>query len=64
MYFKSDILLGLIMKCPPKIEPLKRLGYVNNAEIIFNIVIGQTNVNKNSNCELIDSFVVSSWCLF
>ena len=52
------------MKCPPKIEPLKRLGYVNNAEIIFNIVIGQTNVNKNSYCELIDSFVVSSWCLF
>ncbi len=52
------------MKCPPKIERLERLDYVNNAEIIFNMVIDQTNVNKNSNCELIDSFVVSSWFLF
>jgi hypothetical protein len=52
------------MKCPPKIEPLERLGYVNNAEIIFNMIIGQTSIDKNSNCELFDSFVVSSWYLF
>lgn len=48
------------MKCPPKIEPLELLRYVNNAEIIFNMVIGQTSVNKNSNYELFDSFMVSS----
>ena len=58
------IIRDQIMKCPPKIEPLERLGYVNNAEIIFNMIIGQTSIDKNSNCELYDSFMVSSWCHF
>lgn len=49
------------MKCPPKIEPLEFLIYVNNAEMILTAVIGQTSVNKNSNCELFDSFMVTSW---
>ena len=47
------------MKRPPKIEPPEFLVYVNNAEIIFTTVIGQTSVIKNSNCELYDSFMVS-----
>lgn len=50
------------MKCPPKIESLELVVYVNNAEIIFAAVIGHPSVNKNSNCELFDSFMVSSWC--
>ncbi len=50
------------MKCPPKIEPLEFLVYVNNDEIIFTTVNDQISVNKNSNCELFDSYLVSSWC--
>ena len=46
------------MKCPPKIEPLEFLVYVNNAEPIFTTVIGQTSVNKNSTV----NYFIHSWC--
>jgi hypothetical protein len=46
------------MKCPPKIEPLEFLVYVNNDEIIFTTVIGQTSVNKNSTV----NYLIHSWC--